>query len=89
MGIPSHSLAPQISTALFRREQEFYLLAINDGNEDKVTEVVLTEDFSEFPCWRGRNLVSHQEWTINLRESSRLIFPVPRKDGVILQLQGA
>lgn len=89
VGIPSRSLAPQISTALFRRDQEFYLLAINNGNEDKITEVVLAEDFSAFPCWRARNLVSHQEWTINLRESSRLTFPVPRKDGVILQLQGA
>ena len=86
--IPSRSFTPQISTAFFRRDQEFYLLAVNDGNEDKTAEVVLTEDFPNVPCWRARNLVSNHEWTINLRESSHLTFPVPRKDGVILQLQG-
>jgi len=89
VSIPSRSLTPKISTALFRRDQEFYLLAVNDGNEDKIAEVVLTEDFSDAPCWRARNLVSNQEWTVDLREFSRLTFPVPRKDGVILQLQGA
>jgi len=88
VSIPSRSLTPKISTALFRRDQEFYLLAVNDGNEDKLAEVVLTEDFSSVPCWRAHNLVSNQEWTVDLREFSRLTVPVPRKDGIILQLQG-
>jgi hypothetical protein len=89
VSVPSRSFTPQVATALFHRDQEFYLLAVNDGNEDKTAEVVLTGDFSGVPCWRVHNLVSNQEWTIDLRESSRLTFPVPRKDGIVLRLQGA
>ena len=89
VSIPSRSLTPQISTALFRRDQEFYLIAVNYGNEGKTTEVQLTVDFSDAPCWRARDLINDQEWTIDLRASNRVIFPVPRKDGVILQIRGA
>jgi hypothetical protein len=86
---PSRSFTSQVSTALFRRDQEFYLFAVNHGDENKIAEVMLTSDFSEVPCWRVQNLLSEEEWTIDLRESNRLTFPVPRKDGVILQLRGA
>jgi hypothetical protein len=89
VSIPSRSLTPQISTALFRRDQEIYLLAVNYGNEGKTTEVQLTVDFSDAPCWRARDLINDQEWTIDLRASNRVTFPVPRKDGVILQIRGA
>ena len=89
VSIPSRSFTPQVSTALFRRDQEFYLLAVNAGNEDKTAQVVLTGGFSGVPCWRVQNLVSNQESTIDLRESNRLTFPVPRKDGIVLRLQGA
>jgi hypothetical protein len=86
--ISSHSLTSQISTALFQRAQEFYLLAVNNGNEDKVAEVVLNGDFEGSQRKQACNLTSGQEWTVNLRESGHLTFPLPRKDGVILHLKG-
>jgi hypothetical protein len=86
--IASRSLTSQVSTALFRRGEEFYLVAVNNGNEDKVAEVVLDGDLLESPCWHVHNLVSGQAWTLNLREAGRLIVSVPRKDGVILHLKG-
>ena len=86
--LPSRSLTPQISTALFHRDQDFYLFAVNYGNEAKVAEVVLEDPLPEIPCWNVRNLVSGQQWTVDLRESGRLTFSVPRKDGTILYLQG-
>jgi hypothetical protein len=87
--LPSRSLTPQISTALFRREQDFYLLAVNDGNEDKIADVIVHGEILEVSPGKARNLISSQEWTVNLQESNHLIFPLPRKDGIILQLQGA
>ena len=87
--IPSRSVAPKISTALFRRGQELYLYAVNHGDEGNTADIVLGEDFLKEPCWRARNLVSGQEWTVDLRASGRLTFPLPRKDGVIIQLRGA
>jgi hypothetical protein len=86
--LPSCSLTPQVSTALFRRDQNFYLLAVNNGNEDKITDVVIHTGFMELPSWKAHNLISRQEWNLNMQESSHLIFPLPRKDGVIIQLQG-
>jgi hypothetical protein len=88
VNIPSRSLTPEISTALYRRGQEFYLLAVNYGNEGKAAEVQLDAVVSDTPCWRVRNLMNNQEWTLDLRSSNRLTFPVPRKDGLILQLRG-
>jgi hypothetical protein len=84
--IPSRSLTPQISTALFLRDEEFYLIAVNSGEEAKIAEVTLTTDFLGSPCWHVRNVLDNQEWTIDLRVSNHVTFPVPRKDGVILQL---
>jgi hypothetical protein len=86
--LPSRSLASQVSTALFRRDGEFYVFAVNNGQEDKVADVVLDGILFELPAWRAQNLVSGQEWSINLHESNHLTFPVPRKDGVIVHLQG-
>ena len=89
LSIPCRSPTSQVSTALFRQGQEYFLLAVNHGNEDKVAEVLLDEDFQKIPCWQARNLVSEQSWTFDLRTSGRLTVPLPRKDGVILQLRGA
>lgn len=69
------------------RDQEFYLLAVNYGIEDKFAEVALNGNFEQSPCWQARDLLSGQQWTVNLRESSQLSFPLPRKDGVILHLK--
>ncbi|HET6822882.1 MAG TPA: beta-galactosidase [Anaerolineales bacterium] len=87
--LPSRSLASQVSTALFRRDGEFYVFAVNDGQEDKIADVLLDGNLLELPVWRARNLVSGQEWSINLRDYDHLTFPVPRKDGIIVHLQGA
>jgi hypothetical protein len=89
VNIPSRSLTPQISTALYRRGQEIFLIAVNYGDEGKTAEVQLSTDSLEFPCWRVRNLMNNEEWTLDLRASNRLTFPVPREDGVILQLGGS
>jgi hypothetical protein len=86
--IPSRSVAPQVSTALFRRGQEFYLFAVNAGNEDKTADVHLTADFSAFPCWHVRNLVTREELMADVPGAGRLTLPVPRKDGVILHIEG-
>ena len=86
--LPSHSLTPQISTALFRRDQGLYLVAINHGNEDKVADMVLDRSVLEIPSRQARDLLNGREWTVNLEEQ-HLTFPIPRKDGVILHLQGA
>ena len=78
--------SPELIRALYGRNQEFYLLAVNYGNEGKAAEVQLPADFADTSCWRVRNLMDNQDGTLDLRASNRLTFPVPRKDGVILQL---
>ena len=89
IGVPARSLTPQVSTALFRRNQEFYLVAVNSGDEAKVADVILDSDLLAIDQWRARNLVSGRESTVNVHENGHLIFPLARKDGVILHLRGA
>ena len=87
--LPGRSLTPQVSTALFHRAGEYYLLAVNHGEEDKTAEVLmLAEEFRKTPCWQARNLISGQEWTVDLRASGRLTFLLSRKDGAMIQLRG-
>lgn len=87
VNIPSRAITSDVSTALFARNQELYLFAVNNGKEDKVTEVLLAGDFLDIPCWQARNLISGREWIVNLRDSSRLILQLPRKDGTIVHLR--
>ena len=84
---PTRSLTPHISTALFRRDQEFYLIAVNNGEQTTIADVILDHNLLKKSHWKVCNLVSRQEWTIDLHENGHLIFPVSRKDGVILHLQ--
>lgn len=87
--IPSRSLTSQVVTALFRRGEELYLIAANDAKDDRVADVKLDVNLPQNSCWQVRDLVSGQEWTADLRQSGRLTFPLPRKDGTILRLGGA
>jgi hypothetical protein len=86
--VPSRSLTPRVSTALFHRGGEYYVFAVNSGDEEKIAEVLLEEDFGKTPCWRARNLISGEEWTVDLGASGRLTFPLARRDGVVIQLRG-
>jgi hypothetical protein len=85
--LPSRALTPQVSTALFQKGPDFYLMAVNEGNEAKVAEVVLGSGLAKTPSWQITDLVGGKEWTTNLGEGGRLIFSLPRKDGLILHLK--
>jgi hypothetical protein len=85
--LPSRALTPQVSTALFQKDQDFYLMAVNDGNEAKVAEVVLDHRLVNISSWQITDLVSGKEWTSLPAESGRFIFSLPRKDGTVLHLQ--
>jgi beta-galactosidase len=89
LSVPARSQTPQVSTSLFRGAGEYYLIAINSGDEKKVAEVLLADNIVRSPGWEVQNLVNGKEWTHNPRVSERLTFPLPRKDGVILRLRGA
>jgi hypothetical protein len=89
ISLQSRSLSPHVSTALFHRGAELYLLAVNNGEEDQIADVVLDRGLRESPSWQVRDLVSGREWTVSPGESSHVIFPIARKDGIVLRLQGA
>ena len=84
----ARSLTAQISTGLFHRGRELFIVAVNNGDEDKVADVVLESNLLQSPHWSTRDLISGREWIVVLNEDCHLTFSIPRKDGVILQVQG-
>jgi hypothetical protein len=85
--IPSRSLTPQVSSALFRRGQERYVFAVNHGEEGQTAQIVLDQACLGSSCWQAVDLLSREEWTLDLRTGDRLAIPLARKDGTVIQLR--
>lgn len=79
--IACRSLVSGVTSGLFRRGDEYYLIATNDGTESKgvVFELPALDG-----TWHARNLEGTSASTY--LANHRLTLIMPRKDGVILQL---
>ena len=86
--IPARPLTSGVQTALYRSEQDHYLIVLNNGMEDKASEIIL--DPSGFPP--GQYEVSHL-----LREKKRVIEIkadqtieitafTPKKNGALIKI---
>lgn len=79
--IPGRSLVSGVTSGLFRRGDDYYLIATNDGAESKG---VVFELPALNGTWHARNLEGAASSTY--LANHRLTLIMPRKDGVILQL---
>ncbi|MBK8033043.1 MAG: beta-galactosidase [Chloroflexi bacterium] len=80
VGIPSRSTTPDVTTALFHRDGDYYLIASNVGDEGKTATIQLPAPQSGH--WR--DLVSG---TV-VAASGQISVPVARKDSTMLRLSG-
>lgn len=81
----SYSPTKDVKTALFRRGKRYYLVAINNGNEDKNAAVY----FPAMDKLRGkmvvRDLMSGQKTVCSRERRNPMDVPIARKDGRLLE----
>ncbi len=78
------SHTPTISTAIFQRHNDYYLIVVNNGQEAKMADIELNIASQRYNV---RDLCSGATWQTNLAERNHLFVTLPRKDGTILVLQ--
>ncbi len=78
------SIVPDVTSALFERDGEFYVIATNDGTETKA----VTFDTASIVDgqWLLHNFMNNQTTQVDL-STGQLTMIIPAKDGVILRLQ--
>ncbi len=83
----SHSVTDEIKTALFERKNKTcYLVAINNGNEEKSARIRLPY-FSKRGKYRVRDLATDKKETVSFGRDPELSVNLPRKDGRVLELK--
>jgi hypothetical protein len=83
-GVSIPSQAAGVTTALFRRGDDYYLLASNVGNEDKSAEVALSDMTG---AWTVRDLLSGRVRQAVIAPETPLTIFLPRKDSTVLHLK--
>ncbi len=76
-----------VNTAIFRRDGEIILIAVNAGNEDKAAEIDLEPGLLAEGRWLIENLETGQQFTIDIPAAGPLSVNLPRKDGVALHFR--
>lgn len=85
--IPARSTTPAVQGALFAHEELFYLIAVNNGDEDKNAAFEVDRDILPNARWQVEDLLSREPervWCAG--EGGRLTVTLPRKNGTILRL---
>jgi hypothetical protein len=84
--IPSRSRTPDVSTGLYRRDGDFYLLAANIGAEAKSAQVALEPEIIKPGQWTLQNLDSGEAHSADITTAGTLTINIPRKDGAVFRL---
>jgi hypothetical protein len=85
--LPVRSLTHGVSTALFRREDTYYLAAVNTGRESKAVEILLSADLLRGKRLKIRNLLDKRVMEAQLDRDPLLTLPLPALDGTIFELK--
>jgi hypothetical protein len=84
--IYARSATPGVATAVFRRDQDLYLLAGNYGREAKAAAVVLDPGLHQHGRWQVDNLSTGQTSAIDFASTGVITVPLAAKDGAVLRL---
>ncbi|MDD5085061.1 MAG: beta-galactosidase [Candidatus Omnitrophica bacterium] len=81
--IPLHVISPtrEVKTALFRRKNKYYLIAVNNGNEDKSATVVIHHKPLADKKLRAQDLFSGKTYSVTKAKEPTFSFEIGRKDG--------
>jgi len=74
-----------VKTALFKRRNAYYLVATNNGDEDKSASIHLPA-IKKSGTMKIRNLITNQIDKVSADRRKPLSVDIHRKDGVVLEI---
>jgi len=83
----SHSSTPNILTTLFKKENKYYLIIINESNEDKAAKVQLSASIFANKKWEYVNLMTNISETINFNDNPFITIDLAKKDGIAIEFK--
>ncbi|PIQ86735.1 MAG: hypothetical protein COV74_03615 [Candidatus Omnitrophica bacterium CG11_big_fil_rev_8_21_14_0_20_45_26] len=83
----SHSTTRDVKTALFKNKNSYYVVAVNNGKEDKSVHIRLTLPSGKIKRMSTVDLSTHQVEEHYFRMHPALHFDIPRKDGKVIKLK--
>jgi hypothetical protein len=84
--VPVYSHCDHVQTALFRRDKNFYLIAVNNGEESKDAIVYLHPKLFENHPYRLRDMLSNRVYSANLGEDARVSLHLAAKSGTVIEI---
>jgi hypothetical protein len=78
-----------VTTGLFQRDDDLYLMATNVGVEDKGARIEIDPAMLPSGSWKIQNLECDLVSTIDITDRPFVDIQLPRKDGLILRLSRA
>lgn len=85
--LSSNSTTRDVKTALFKRNGRYYLVAVNNGNEDKNANVRLMLSAGRAKQILTTDLLSGESTERSLHAHLSIAFDIPRKDGKVIEIK--
>jgi len=85
--IPSRSLTPNVTTALFKGSNCYYLVVVNNGQEGKAAEIVLSKNLFTKKNYQVEDLFKGNSWGVSFGSKGLLSIPLDRKSGTIFKIK--
>jgi hypothetical protein len=84
--IPSRSLTPGITTALYSTGMDRFLFVINTASEDKAAEISIHTAFLPAGEYQVQDLITEKKWALALKQGDTVHVSIRRKDAALLKL---
>ncbi len=85
--LAAHSITRDVKTALFQRGKNYYLVATNNGSEDKSASIHLTALGNNPRKMVIRNLLTGEKLLSSHERRQPFTFEIPRKDGKVFEFK--
>lgn len=85
--IYSQAKTRDVYTALFKNGEFYFLIIINNGNEDKAVKVWLSNSIFKTGKWKCIDLFNNSAGDLMAGENPFMIVEVKRKDGTIILIE--
>lgn len=83
----SRAQSSNIHTALFQRDEHFFLIAVNNGDENQHTIIDLHADLFEDRDYTVRDLITDETSVVNLLQNAYVRAFIHAKNGTVIEIR--